>query len=120
MRQAKTRKGAARDGFRGLVAVLVREPLQTQDPPTTQTTYESRICLHIVPEIGHISLNKLTQNDLQQFYGQVKKNGRKSHTELYGEGLPDRMVRMCHATCRSALEKAVQGRADSRESSHRL
>lgn len=76
--------------------------------PTTQATYESRIRLHIVPEIGHIPLNKLTQNDLQQFYGRVKKNGRKSHTELYGEGLSDRMVRMYHATCRSALEKAVQ------------
>ena len=76
--------------------------------PTTQATYESRIRLHIVPEIGDIPLNKLTQNDLQQFYGRVKKNGRKSHTELYGEGLSDRMVRMCHATCRSALEKAVQ------------
>ena len=29
-------------------------------------------------------------------------------TEQYGEGLSDRMVRMCHATCRSALGKAVQ------------
>ena len=28
--------------------------------------------------------------------------------QRYGEGLSDRMVRMCHATCRSALEKAVQ------------
>ena len=75
---------------------------------TTQEGYEGRIRLHIVPEIGHIPLNKLTQNDLQQFYGRIKKNGRKSHTKLYGEGLSDRMVRMCHATCRSALEKAVQ------------
>ena len=37
--------------------------------PTTQANYESRIRLHIVPEIGKIPLNKLTQNDLQQFYG---------------------------------------------------
>jgi len=76
--------------------------------PTTQATYESRIRLHIIPEIGDIPLNKLTQNDLQQFYGRLKKNGRKVHTEKNGEGLSDRMVRMCHATCRSALEKAVQ------------
>ena len=75
---------------------------------TTQANYEDRIRLHIIPEIGQIPLNKLTQNDLQQFYGRLKKNGRKSHTELYGEGLSDRMVRMCHASCRSALEKAVQ------------
>ena len=51
---------------------------------------------------------KLTQNDLQQFYGRLKKSGRKRFTDKYGEGLSDRMVRMCHATCRSALEKAVQ------------
>lgn len=76
--------------------------------PTTQLGYESRIRLHIVPEIGNIPLNKLTQNDLQQFYARLKKNGRKSLIERYGEGLSDRMVRMCHATCRTALEKAVQ------------
>ena len=76
--------------------------------PTTQETYESRIRLHIIPEIGDIQLNKLTQNDLQQFYGRLKKSGRKRFTDKYGEGLSDRMVRMCHATCRSALEKAVQ------------
>ena len=76
--------------------------------PTTQETYESRIRLHIIPEIGSIPLNKLTQNDLQQFYGRLKKSGRKRFTDKYGEGLSDRMVRMCHATCRSALEKAVQ------------
>lgn len=75
---------------------------------TTQLGYESRIRLHIVPEIGNIPLNKLTQNDLQQFYARLKKNGRKSLTEYYGEGLSDQMVRMCHATCRTALEKAVQ------------
>ena len=76
--------------------------------PTTQETYESRIRLHIIPEIGDIPLNKLTQNDLQQFYGRIKNSGRKRFTDKYGEGLSDRMVRMCHATCRSALEKAVQ------------
>ena len=76
--------------------------------PTTQAGYEGRIRLHIIPEIGQIPLNKLTQNDLQQFYARLKKNGRKARTECYGEGLSDRMVRMCHATCRTALEKAVQ------------
>lgn len=75
---------------------------------TTQLGYESRIRLHIAPEIGNTPLNKLTQNDLQQFYARLKKDGRKTLTERFGEGLSDRMVRMCHATCRTALEKAVQ------------
>ncbi len=76
--------------------------------PTTQAGYEDRIRLHIIPEIGDIPLNKLTQNDLQRFYGRLKKSGRKTLVERYGEGLSDRMVRMCHATCRTALQKAVQ------------
>ena len=43
---------------------------------TTQENYETRIYKHIIPEIGHIQLDKLTQNDLQQFYMRLKKGGR--------------------------------------------
>ena len=74
---------------------------------TTQQCYESRIYVHIIPELGQIPLNRLTQNDLQQFYARLKKSGRQKHTEKLGEGLSDRMVRSCHTTCRTALEKAV-------------
>ena len=75
---------------------------------TTRAGYENRIYLHIIPELGDIPLNQLTQNDLQQFYARLKKNGRLLHAEHYGESLSDTMVRGCHANCRSALEKAVQ------------
>ena len=74
---------------------------------TTQECYENRIYNHIIPEIGKIPMNKLTHNDLQQFYARLKKGGRRRLTEFYGEGLSDRMVRSCHTTCRTALEKAV-------------
>jgi len=74
---------------------------------TTQECYENRIYNHIIPEIGKTPMNKLTQNDLQQFYARLKKGGRRRLTEFYGEGLSDRMVRSCHTTCRTALEKAV-------------
>ena len=70
--------------------------------------YEGRIYQHIIPELGNIPLDQLTQNDLQQFYARLKKSGRLLHTEHYGKGLSDRMVRACHMNCRSALEKAVQ------------
>lgn len=73
---------------------------------TTQRCYEDRIYLHILPRIGDIPLNKLTQNDLQQFYAELKRDGRRSRRDLYGPGLSDRMVRSCHTTCRTALEKA--------------
>lgn len=76
--------------------------------PTTRAGYENRIYQHIIPELGSIPLNQLTQNDLQQFYVRLKQSGRLLHTEHYGEGLSDTMVRGSHANCRSALEKAVQ------------
>lgn len=75
---------------------------------TTQLEYESRIYSHIIPEIGTIPLNKLTQSDLQQFYARTKSGGRKIRVEAYGAGLSDRVIRAIHTNCRSALEKAVQ------------
>ena len=74
----------------------------------TQEDYELRIYKHIIPEIGKISLNKLTQNDLQKFYTKLKTSGRLKHTKKLGEGLSDRLVRGCHTTCRAALQKAVE------------
>ena len=44
--------------------------------PTTQACYSVRIYTHIIPSIGNIPLNKLTQNDLQQFYARLKKSGK--------------------------------------------
>ena len=76
--------------------------------PTTQACYEGKIYQHIIPELGKIPLNQLTQKDLQQFYTKLKKSGRLIRTQQFGEGLSDTMVRGCHATCRSALEKAMQ------------
>lgn len=76
--------------------------------PTTQACYEGRIYRHIIPELGKIPLNQLSQKDLQQFYTRLKKGGRLVRTDQFGPGLSDSMVRGCHITCRAALEKAVQ------------
>ena len=43
--------------------------------PTTQSTYESSIYLHIIPQLGKVPLCQLTQKDLQQFYAYLKKRG---------------------------------------------
>ena len=74
---------------------------------TTQEGYEASIYTHIIPSIGHIPLDKLTQNDLQQFYTRLKKSGRSRYIDTLGAELSDRTVRSCHARCRMALEKAV-------------
>lgn len=74
----------------------------------TQLGYEDRIYKHIIPALGKIPLDKLTQNDLQQFYAKLKTQGRLIRVEQFGPGLSNRMVRVCHANCRSALQKAVE------------
>ena len=76
--------------------------------PSTQATYENIIYNHIIPEIGKIALDKLTANDLEQFYARQKKGGRLQYQDTLGVGLSDVIVRSCHAHCRSALEKAVE------------
>ena len=70
--------------------------------------YELRIYRHIIPALGEIPLNKLTEANLQQFYHQLKHDGRLNRTDLYGPGLSDRSVRGCHITCRAALAQAVE------------
>ncbi len=75
--------------------------------PKTQADYENRVYQHIIPELGHIPLAKLTPGDLQQFYTRLKQEGRLLRTKEYGSGLSDRMVKSCHVTCRVALDRAV-------------
>lgn len=75
---------------------------------TTQVAYEGNIYRHIIPEIGKIPLNEITQSDLQQFYGKMLKNGRIDRREIFGSGLAPSLVRKFHALCRSSLEKAVE------------
>ena len=68
------------------------------------------IRLYIRPKLGSVPLNKLTMNDLQQFFNWMRKDGRTLHRETRGGGLSDNMVRNCHSLCRRALEKAVADR----------
>ena len=81
---------------------------KTKLRPTTQASYEGAIYKHIIPALGKIPLSELTANDLQRFYGMLKKEGRLIRTELYGKGVSDRMVWLCHARIKTALDRAVQ------------
>ena len=75
--------------------------------PNTQMSYERRIYQHIIPALGNIQMDKLTTNDIQQFYAKLKQGGRLLRTELYGEGLSAQTVRGVHTTLHAALDKAV-------------
>ena len=77
---------------------------------TTKVGYENCIYHHIIPSVGQIPLNQLTQSDLQQFYAKLKKNGRLHHSATHGTATSNRMVRSCHVLCRACLEKAIAER----------
>lgn len=74
----------------------------------TRTSYEGFLRLYILPKLGTIPLNKLTTNDLQQFYIWLKKDGRTLHRDIYGPGLSDNMLQNIHSFCRRALDRAVK------------
>ena len=76
--------------------------------PSTQGIYEGYIRLYIRPRLGHIPLNKLTANDLQQLFTWMKTDGGAE------SGLADSQVVNCHSLCRRALEKAVADRLIAR------
>ena len=78
--------------------------------PNSQRSYEGYIRRYILPKLGSIPLNKLTVNDLQQFFNWMKKDGRSEYRESKGEGLSDSMIRNCHSFCRRALEQAAAER----------
>ena len=76
--------------------------------PTTQAGYENAIYKHIIPTLGAIPLSELDTNEIQQFYAELKKNGRLIRAELYEEGVSDRTVWSCHTRIKTALDRAVQ------------
>ncbi len=49
--------------------------------PTTCQSYENWLYDHLIPGVGHIPLSKLTQSDLQQFFTDMKRNGRHTQVE---------------------------------------
>ena len=75
---------------------------------STQAHYENHIYDHIIPDIGKIPLNELSQSDLQQYYANLKTDGRRYRREENGTGLSNAMVRGIHKACNSSLEKAVE------------
>jgi integrase len=81
------------------VATYMTRWLEDTAKPTIEDTtyerYEQLIRLHIVPEIGHLRLNKLTPAHLQQLYARKLE-----------EGLSPRSVQFIHAVLHRALKQA--------------
>ncbi len=71
--------------------------------PTTLTSYEYIIRIHIKPSIGHIPLKDLKAEQLQAMYNDKFMNG---NTTKKGGGLSARTVRYIHVIIHEALAQA--------------
>ena len=94
--------------FGNWVSLWYENQLSPSLRENTRRSYEGNLRLHILPKLGHIPLNKLTTGDLQQFYLELKKDGRTSRRERYGDGLSDSLLQNVHCFCRRALDVAVR------------
>jgi integrase len=73
--------------------------------PSTTSSYEKNIRLHIKPNLGALPLARITGTKLSVLYRVLEKDGRKDHRA--GEGLSARSVRYVHTIVHKALESAV-------------
>ena len=80
--------------------------------PSSHQTYQGYIHNHIRPNIGDISLEKLTSLDLQKFYKKLLAQGRVDRVEAKGQpkGLSAKTVRNIHQILSSALKLAQEQR----------
>ncbi len=67
--------------------------------PATCQSYENWLYDHLIPSVGHIPLCKLAQSAPQQFFTDMKRNGRRTQVESKGAGMSDRSVRSCYVVC---------------------
>jgi len=99
--------GAVRDHQRGLTPPPERERLgdflqrwledtaRHNVRPSTYRGYEVTLRKHLLPEVGHLKLARLTADDLDACY-----------SRLLDKGLSPKTVRLCHAVIHRALSHA--------------
>jgi len=76
--------------------------------PSTADSYSSYIRNHIIPNIGDITLSRLTSLDIQMMYNKVRESGRVRKRRLTpDQSLGHYMIRGIHTLLRQCLEQAV-------------
>ena len=78
--------------------------------PSSHQTYRGYIDNHIKPNIGKISLSKLTSMELQKFYKKLLSSGRVKRIESkkQSKGLSPKTVRNLHQIIASAMKLAKE------------
>ncbi len=100
--QEEDRKGILPTGPRQKLGDYLIHWLEaTHRPPmvraSTYVSYHAIVAAHLVPELGHIYLHKLTPQDIQAFYARKLR-----------EGLKPGYVNLMHRVLRCALGNAVK------------
>ena len=75
---------------------------------TTMDNYTSLIDKHIIPELGHIQIAKLSPMHLQEFYNKKLRYGRADGKP---GGLAPKTVRELHSIVHKALDQALKWQA---------
>ena len=77
---------------------------------STQERYLNHIEYHIIPEIGHIKLRKLTVRDIQVMYNNVRDHGRvlKEPNDKRDKSLSASYIHSLHRMLKMCLERAVK------------
>ena len=78
---------------------------QAQLRPSTFSSYRNNVITHVVPRIGSIPLQKLQPEDLDTFYAELLRDGRRNGD---GGGLAPKTVRIIHGIIRKALADALR------------
>ncbi|MEZ7892794.1 MAG: tyrosine-type recombinase/integrase [Candidatus Wallbacteria bacterium] len=90
------------------VAQFLREwikvHVEPQLSPTSADGYKVNIERHIIPEIGHITLQQLKHIDIQNMYARLLNTGRCDHKG----GLAPRTIKYIHRNLSTALEYAIK------------
>jgi integrase len=77
--------------------------------PSTRRSYKMITERHVIPELGHLSLQRLTPVLVQQYYAEQLKNGRvDAQGKKLGRPLARNTVAHHHAVLHEALDHAVK------------
>ena len=79
--------------------------------PSTADSYQSLMKNHIFPNIGGITMSRLSSLDIQRMYNHLRESGRiRKSADTTDLGLSNHTVRSIHMLLRQCLEQAVKER----------
>ena len=83
--------------------------MRTQVRPSTATSYERNLRLHVLPSLGGRQIQALRAADLTALYARLLLSGRLNHRRESVGGLSHTSVAYVHTILGKALEAAVRG-----------